>query len=348
MDRLEDGRTRGFWWAPNDFVDHGHLAQMGPHAAVVYIVLLRFSDRDRQAWPKIETIERLTGISRAAVFRALKQLEEHGYVSRWRDGKRNVYQILQTPTVKQVSERDVSGGYVSHRDPIGLRERPNGSQRETYGAHDSARAGREKQAQNPGRKKQIEKDLEKKTKEEEEEDVTSTHPAHETSRDTPAQPDPGAQGSHHGSAREPLAAIQTFRAAFARPEAMADRVLHDALRGAPELRAQMLAALLEADAWDGLKALRREARSARAWHDWLDQLSRVVADYDDGAERVKTAVERLALAPDVQHPFSWIISVVRDDPKSGRRVRRSGAVVAPAAASDGVDVDMRGVYIEEE
>lgn len=145
-----------------------------------------------------------------------------------------------------------------------------------------------------------------------------------------------------------MAAIQTFRAAFARPEAMADRVLHDALRGAPELRAQMLAALLEADAWDGLKALRREARSARAWHDWLDQLSRVVADYDDGAERVKTAVERLALAPDVQHPFSWIISVVRDDPKSGRRVRRSGAVVAPAAASDGVDVDMRGVYIEEE
>ncbi|WP_287417686.1 helix-turn-helix domain-containing protein [Oceanithermus sp.] len=334
MGSLHDGRIKNFWWGPNALVDDGHLERMGPHAVSVYVALLRYSDNDRRSWPKVETLERLTGISRAQVYRALARLEELGYVSRERDGRRNVYHLLQLPTaspadppVKQVSGRDVSSEKVSERDPSGkrvsdrdkkgLRQRRVRSQTETYGDTESARPGREKLPQNADRRKQIEKDLGKKTTQEEEEEAA----AHENLRKEPP----------------PYAGV------FATPAAMKDAVLHAALRGAPERRIRMLADLVEAGVWEKLRALAREnRRGARAWHDWLDQLSRQLEGRPDGLERLRQALE--ALTPDIERPFAWVtrfLSTEAPTPSPKRAAARNVGV------GDGVEVDMRGVYMED-
>ena len=57
------------------------LSDYNPSTAVVYIVILSHkNEHDGYSWPKVETIQRETGLGRGTVKRALNDLVEGGYL----------------------------------------------------------------------------------------------------------------------------------------------------------------------------------------------------------------------------------------------------------------------------
>jgi DNA-binding transcriptional MocR family regulator len=81
------------------------LPVIGPTAYAVLGCLSAFADRDGKCWPSIETLVRMSGMSRATIRRSLKILERFGVLSQQRRTKAgheklndtNVYLIAYQP-----------------------------------------------------------------------------------------------------------------------------------------------------------------------------------------------------------------------------------------------------------
>ena len=70
-------------------IDSGDVARMGTHAVTCYLVIKSYTNWSTgKSFPAIETIAEKSGISLAQVKRPLKTLEEHGYVTKTKAGRR--------------------------------------------------------------------------------------------------------------------------------------------------------------------------------------------------------------------------------------------------------------------
>ncbi len=80
----------------HSMIETGDIARMGPYAVTVYLVIKAHTNfRTGRSFPQIETISDESGISRSQVIRELKTLEEFGYISKTRDGRRNEYRLRE-------------------------------------------------------------------------------------------------------------------------------------------------------------------------------------------------------------------------------------------------------------
>ncbi len=78
IDKLQDRRSKGWFWDTNDIFDAG----LSCYAISVRMYLARCADINGQCFPAISTIAEKCGTSRTSVVRALKELEEKGWIKR--------------------------------------------------------------------------------------------------------------------------------------------------------------------------------------------------------------------------------------------------------------------------
>lgn len=77
-------------------IENGDVAKMGPHAFTVYAVIKAHTNFNTgQAFPAVETIAKKSGVSVPQVKRELKTLEAHGYVTKEKRGRNNVYTLRE-------------------------------------------------------------------------------------------------------------------------------------------------------------------------------------------------------------------------------------------------------------
>lgn len=92
-------------------VDSGDIAQMGPYATTVYMVIKAYTNwKTGKSWPGIELIIEKTGISKRQVLRSLETLEKHGYITKEKVGRHNKYTLRE--------KVPVMGGEGDDRRPI--------------------------------------------------------------------------------------------------------------------------------------------------------------------------------------------------------------------------------------
>lgn len=79
-----------------DMIDNGDVAEMGPYAVTVYLVIKSFTNFSTGlAFPAVDTISQKSGISARQIKYCLKTLEKFGYIVRERAGKNNVYKLRE-------------------------------------------------------------------------------------------------------------------------------------------------------------------------------------------------------------------------------------------------------------
>jgi hypothetical protein len=89
-------RRRGFLWMPNSLFDE-FVKRMEPSALVAYLTLARLANNsDQTCFPSYETIAEMSGLSRRTIASALNQLRELGVIDWTKDGRHNVYVLLDT------------------------------------------------------------------------------------------------------------------------------------------------------------------------------------------------------------------------------------------------------------
>lgn len=77
-------------------IDSGDVAKMGPHAATTYLVIKAHTNyATGHSFPQLETIAAKAGISLAQVKREIKTLEQLGYITKSRVGRRNEYRLRE-------------------------------------------------------------------------------------------------------------------------------------------------------------------------------------------------------------------------------------------------------------
>lgn len=105
---LRDARRPGWCWLDNAVIDD-YAPRIGAHGLAVYLVLVRFADRDGNCFPAHQKIMDLLGLSRNTVKKALDALTDAGLLRvaarRGDDGSQtsHLYTLLH---VGQVSPRD--------------------------------------------------------------------------------------------------------------------------------------------------------------------------------------------------------------------------------------------------
>lgn len=75
---LEDQRKRGWFWDHNAVFE----SDLSANAMLVRLYLARCSNGDRQAWPSLNTIARHCKISKPTVIKAVKELQEKGWLNK--------------------------------------------------------------------------------------------------------------------------------------------------------------------------------------------------------------------------------------------------------------------------
>lgn len=81
-------------------IDGGYVAEIGPLAFTVYAVIKSHANFDSgEAWPGIQLISKLSGISCAQVKRELKVLEDAGFVTKKKCGRSNHYTLVEKLTI---------------------------------------------------------------------------------------------------------------------------------------------------------------------------------------------------------------------------------------------------------
>lgn len=79
-----------------DMIDSGDMAKLEGSAVKVYLVVKSYTNFSTgRAFPAIETIADKAGLSEAQVKRCLASLEELGYISKAKEGRRNVYTLRE-------------------------------------------------------------------------------------------------------------------------------------------------------------------------------------------------------------------------------------------------------------
>lgn len=78
-----------------DMVFSGEAARMGPLAISVYVTIKAYSSVTGAAFPSVKTIAEKSGMSEISVKRQLAVLEAHGYISKKKAGRHNVYVLRE-------------------------------------------------------------------------------------------------------------------------------------------------------------------------------------------------------------------------------------------------------------
>lgn len=77
-------------------VVQGDIAQVGAHAFAVYAVIKAHANYNSgQAYPSIDLISKLSGVSQAQVKRALNKLEKQGFLTKTKPGRSNLYTVRE-------------------------------------------------------------------------------------------------------------------------------------------------------------------------------------------------------------------------------------------------------------
>jgi len=77
-------------------VENGDVAQMGPYATTVYLVIKAYTNwTTGKSWPSVELIIEKTGMSKRQVLRSLKTLEDNEYVAKEKLGRKNIYRLRE-------------------------------------------------------------------------------------------------------------------------------------------------------------------------------------------------------------------------------------------------------------
>lgn len=91
-----------------DFVISGQLASMSGSSTKVYLVIRAYANpASGNSFPSVETIAEKTGLSEAQVKRELVALEQGGHINKRKDGRRNVYQLLDKWPIKNSATGEV-------------------------------------------------------------------------------------------------------------------------------------------------------------------------------------------------------------------------------------------------
>lgn len=79
-----------------DMIDSGDVADMGPYAVTVYLVIKSYTNfTTGVSFPSIDLIHEKSGISKTMIKKSLKKLEENGYISKFKKGRRNIYTLRE-------------------------------------------------------------------------------------------------------------------------------------------------------------------------------------------------------------------------------------------------------------
>jgi DNA-binding MarR family transcriptional regulator len=114
---LEDKRQRGWFWDCNEIFE----SDLSSSAILVRLYLARCANGDRQAWPSLNTIARHCRISKPTVIKALRELEEKGWLDKIirrrpnQEYETTVY-VLKDPPARVVS--DSEGGSKADLPPV--------------------------------------------------------------------------------------------------------------------------------------------------------------------------------------------------------------------------------------
>lgn len=85
----------------HSMIETGDIAQMGPYAVTVYIVIKAHTNfKTGRSFPSIDSISVESGISRSQVMRELKTLESFGYITKSREGRRNEYRLREKVCIR--------------------------------------------------------------------------------------------------------------------------------------------------------------------------------------------------------------------------------------------------------
>lgn len=88
--------------------------RLSAKALIVFVHILSYMNKERQAWPNIGTLQRVARVSRSVVIRSVKELEELKLIECQRtSGKGNVYKIAEFSDVYVDHEVDSDGEFAS-------------------------------------------------------------------------------------------------------------------------------------------------------------------------------------------------------------------------------------------
>ena len=89
-----------------DMIDSGDVASMGPYAVTAYLVIKSYTNfATGVSFPSIETISEKSGMSERQTRRSLKVLEENGYLSKFKKGRKNIYTLREKVHMKDSKGR---------------------------------------------------------------------------------------------------------------------------------------------------------------------------------------------------------------------------------------------------
>lgn len=79
-----------------DMIDCGDMAKIDGSAIKCYLVIKSHTNFSTgRAFPAIETIMEAAGLSESQVIRCIKQLEEFGYITKRKEGRKNIYTLRE-------------------------------------------------------------------------------------------------------------------------------------------------------------------------------------------------------------------------------------------------------------
>ncbi|OQS32943.1 helix-turn-helix domain-containing protein [Chromobacterium haemolyticum] len=89
--------------------DSGDVAKMKPHAFTVYSAIkCHVNFNTGEAFPGVETLATMTGISERQVIRELASLEALGYLTKRRVGRKNMYTLREKVQVLNLNGRPIA------------------------------------------------------------------------------------------------------------------------------------------------------------------------------------------------------------------------------------------------
>ena len=87
-------------------VESGDAARMGPHTFALYIVIKSYTNFSTgDAFPRLELLAEKSGMSLAQVKKSIRTLVERGYITKEKQGRRNVYRLREKIDITDDSGR---------------------------------------------------------------------------------------------------------------------------------------------------------------------------------------------------------------------------------------------------
>ena len=87
-------------------IESGDAARLGPHTFALYIVIKSYTNFSTgHAFPRLELLAEKSGMSRTQVKKSINALVERGYITKEKQGRRNVYRLREKIDITDESGR---------------------------------------------------------------------------------------------------------------------------------------------------------------------------------------------------------------------------------------------------